>query len=475
MNENSYKPQKAGAPSWVTWIIVPAACFCLLLVLTLLQPTLSGGTTMWSDLEYMSYAGPVLPMTVQGDGKGIQVQRKVNYDFSPYEAGSPACQITDAYTLTNSSGADRTLTLLYPFPGSLQQQENHPVITVNGATVKPDLKFGPCVSAFETIRGREAAQNIRLFRSFTEYETLLADGAYEAAALDAFPVLDQPVIVYRLHDYRYSADTEARDPTLTMSFSMDYSKTIILNYGMDGISDDPETGSCSLQIGGIQYRPQAAEDARHPQDGFVIVLGEDIGQWAIQGYQYMGGKDAPLLEDLGCTVTRYEATLGDVIRELLQREYPYELEGQPALLDLYCGAAAELLTAYGPLSDRPMNRYSHGFLWDVLSSVHSDGRVFYLAFPVAVADGAQVTVEAVLPKEASRDYAGKTKGRDGYDMAANLGSNLTFTSQEAGVSGFGAIEILRQNFGFDLKKGITRVTLDPAQDHYWMEIRRIGE
>ena len=58
-------------------------------------------------------------------------------------------------------------------------------------------------------------------------------------------------------------------------------------------------------------------------------------------------------------------------------------------------------------------------------------------------------------------------------MASRLGSNLTFTEQTASICRFEEIEIITQNFGFDLEQGITNVTLDLNQDHYWMQVRKI--
>ena len=58
-------------------------------------------------------------------------------------------------------------------------------------------------------------------------------------------------------------------------------------------------------------------------------------------------------------------------------------------------------------------------------------------------------------------------------MATTLGSNLTFTEQTASISGYDEIEIISQNFGFDLPGGIIEVVLDSNQDHYWMEIQKV--
>ena len=84
-----------------------------------------------------------------------------------------------------------------------------------------------------------------------------------------------------------------------------------------------------------------------------------------------------------------------------------------------------------------------------------------------------ISVEVVMPKDASIDYVGNDKGKDGFDMATKLGSNLTFTEQTASICRFEEIEIIAQNFGFDLENGITNVPLDLNQDHYWIQVRKV--
>ena len=56
-----------------------------------------------------------------------------------------------------------------------------------------------------------------------------------------------------------------------------------------------------------------------------------------------------------------------------------------------------------------------------------------------------------------------------------MGSNLLFSSQNATLLDRGQIQIVRQNFGFDLEKGINQVELDLAQEHYYLEVRRKNE
>ena len=62
---------------------------------------------------------------------------------------------------------------------------------------------------------------------------------------------------------------------------------------------------------------------------------------------------------------------------------------------------------------------------------------------------------------------------NGYDMVTRLGSNLIFTEQTASLEDRGRIEIVRQNFGFDIENGIDEVELDMEEPHYYLEVRAI--
>ena len=62
---------------------------------------------------------------------------------------------------------------------------------------------------------------------------------------------------------------------------------------------------------------------------------------------------------------------------------------------------------------------------------------------------------------------------NGYDMVTRLGNNLIFTEQTASLEDRGQIEIVRQNFGFDIENGIDEVELDMEEPHYYLEVRAI--
>ena len=56
-------------------------------------------------------------------------------------------------------------------------------------------------------------------------------------------------------------------------------------------------------------------------------------------------------------------------------------------------------------------------------------------------------------------------------MATRLGSNLKFNKLTAELLSYSHIEIVRQNYGFDLTKGISKINLDTSVDFYYLEIK----
>ena len=251
-------PENTGR-AMLTFICVLAAFLLLLVSIGRWFPLRE---TKQGTLTYDVYSGPVMPLTVQGDAAGITASREINFDLSAYAGTAqeflmldPSADVTDAYTLTNASLEDRTLTLLYPVIGSIF---DCPEVTVDGADAALTLHAGPYSGHFDdAISG---GLNLVEARCFADYQDLLADGSYMNAALADFPERDAPVTVYRLHDYVYSRATDAANPTLSMDFRIDPQKTCVFTYGSNGGSRDPATGCCSVRKGGIEYRAYLEEE-----------------------------------------------------------------------------------------------------------------------------------------------------------------------------------------------------------------------
>ena len=110
---------------------------------------------------YMYYAGPVFPLSLEEADDDISSERDIHFDFSSFsgpaetyfsvkinmpvsEVCSPECLVSDSYILSNQTGMDKTLTLLYPFAASLNSSPDvKPVITVDGTPVESECFTGP--------------------------------------------------------------------------------------------------------------------------------------------------------------------------------------------------------------------------------------------------------------------------------------------------------------------------------------------
>ena len=112
----------------------------------------SGGSG--STADFLSYAGPVLPLTTLESGMGLTAQRSLTWDFAPgsYDDGSPrqwGALVTDDYTLTNPTGSDISVTALYPVTGSLAGLGTMtPEVTVNGSAAEVTLYAGGYAGTF---------------------------------------------------------------------------------------------------------------------------------------------------------------------------------------------------------------------------------------------------------------------------------------------------------------------------------------
>ncbi len=189
------KPKKKK--QWVKFTSAIAACLVLAFGVNLLFNELGGnaGGGGDSDLTYMYYTGPVMPLSIRGDSDGITAERNIQFDFSPYHTYQESyeydgevrvydrydseARITDGYILQNESGEDQTVTLLYPFVGYMRDIWAYPTITVNGAEVSAQINPGPYSGGFEGVWGiddPEGTVNVKSLDCFEGYEFLLSNG-----------------------------------------------------------------------------------------------------------------------------------------------------------------------------------------------------------------------------------------------------------------------------------------------------------
>ena len=455
-----------------------------------------GGVGVEDGIRYMHYVGPVLPLTAADGAEGVTVTRSVDYDFAPYRSeqityehngqtysydkSAREAVVTDSYLLTNETGEDQTLTLLYGaelrFNDALDAL---PRITVDGAETETELHAAAYAGVFADGTGRRSETerlNLEEIREWAGYAELLSDGQYQASAFAPLPTLDFPVTVYRVDGYALG-ETDAPNPTLQISFSVTDEHAVVLTYGSNGGSNDFEAGRYTRIVGRVNDLRTAPM--------YLIVSGGDLADYELQGYRSGGANSGEEL-DVSANVTRYETTMQDVLQMVVDqhfgtdqsfqnRAYLYGIEGatvaDAAPREMLYGVAADLLCAYGVFSENPAGRYFFGMLEDTFEAYVMQ-RILYQSFEVTVPAHGSVRVTATMRKSASYDYTGERQRADGYDLATQLGSTLRFTEQRASVSNADLVHILDNSFGFDPDAGITEVQLDLDTAHYWMQVQK---
>lgn len=390
-----------------------------------------------------------------------------------YFSWSDDILVTDSYTLTNHSGEDRTVRVLYPFAGSLQTlDELRPTLTLDGAELEPlALHAGKYTGSFTGAWGSsEADASLNLDSADWEsYRAALSGSDYPESALSGWPDLSGvAVTVYKFADP--VALEEGENPSIRAKFSLDYGKTAVLSYGFSSGRYDREAGT--MERG---YTVPKEGWAGYGAPCYLIVIGEDVTDFSVAGYG-SGGPDAEDAIDFDVTVTRYETDLDSVLREItgtyMFTEWYERLAAGAENYELWYGAFCDCLTAYGPLSGSGVERYATGSLEDL--DFDWMERVFYLEAEITIPAGGSVELTAAMRRPASYDYTcahTDKQGLRGYDLATDLGSVLTCTEQTAVLEDRGRIEIVEQNFGFDPEAGVRAVTLDPAQEHYYLLVR----
>lgn len=455
---------------------------------------------------FMSYAGPVFPLTLGEANDSITAERNITLDFAPWERqwvsneeeaaaleGVTEAErqealeqynewftdggyyrsydhilVTDSYTLNNDSDTDQEVTVYYPFASILEELSKYrPTLTVDGAELDTALTVGSAWSGYSA-------------GSWEDYRTLFSGGDYLETALA--PLRDPasiPVIVYEFTDpYGPAESEEAPNPSIRASMELNYDQTVVLSYGFQGGSFDREAGTMMQD-----FSIPEPEEADYGSTRCLVVLGEDVTGLTTEGYvSGSNDPDTPVLENSGVTVKRYESDLDTIFRTILADALARRMDTEDIMYtDLDFETCYRVILERFYQSGLPENLSEWtgtGCIEDFISESFTMDRVSWVSAQITVPAGGSVTVEASFAKAGSFDYAcahSKNRGVYGYDLVTKLGSNLACTSQTATLEDRGLITIVRQNFGFDLEKGVNTVTLDPAEEHYYLEVKRLTE
>ena len=387
-------------------------------------PSSAGGAE--SSEPFLSYAGPVLPLTT-AEETDLTAQRRLTFVLDQKNKA----RVYDYYTLTNPTDTDITTTLYYPITGQLGNFDQfEPRYDQWYCTPLAGRYAGSFQSALGP--GETGSHNLDEPSTWEAYAAVMERGDLEYA-LSEQAVLDEVVTVYEFTDFTAPTD-EYRAATLAMEFTIDQERTQILTYGFNGSTWNEETGWRQYDF----FVPNGQRRDTNPK--LLVVQGTDLTDYTLQGYED-GGCNIPI-GGVSCTVTRSEMTLEKLIDRLC-RNYLEENENnfsgivntdaRSLPLRLYKQCVKELLTEYGLLSRTPVDRYQFGRLDDLISEALILDRIFYFASPeITIPAGESLDVTVWMDKEASFDFAGSGSSRtgvEGYDFVTTLGSTFAFTQQ----------------------------------------------
>ena len=407
--------------------------------------------------DFQSYRGPVLPMTSLNGAEGVDVDRNVDFDFAPYRdsndystLGKGAAGITDTYILTNTTGETKTLELVYGFQGQfIDHPEAFPSITVDGVMIQPEL--------YPSVDTEELVWNAH---NFDRYSQVLEENDFLSTSLQPSEELDIPVIAYHFTDLAYEGDEVAGFPMLTLRFSLDENTTV-----WTMIVDEFSTEQNGKQR--MMFRIDRGE-------AWVFTVGGTLIDPEFGGNKDYNVTDSSAIDNISYKLETYETPLNDVIQHFAQSYDFWAIEGQ----DTYpnAGGLTPELLVDGTIkrihSMGQQNSSEKIMLIDSLfHKVVTEPRMMYLVFPVELESGQSATVEATYIQEPSLDISGPKHYREGYELATKLGSDLHFANLSSSLSNTALIELGKQNFGFDLEKGITEVILDLQVDRYYLEVK----
>lgn len=452
----------------------------------------SGNGHDGNSSTFMSYAGPVFPLTTVAGGDGLTAQREITYDFGAWGTGYPYSDlpVTDNYTITNPTGEDKTVTLLYPFAANLFELglgKRRPTLTANGVELDAALLAG---QYSRLAVGRPGGlPSLHSPDSWEKYRDLLSDGRYQAGALKDWPDLSgTPVTVYEVTNPWVESGIENKgdgsyNPNIHAEMDLDYGKTTVLSYGFNSGKYDRDSGRMRLGFNAPQPPAEGSpvDPAIYERDRaerrYLIVIGAPLDSFRLVGVSTGEPDSTDYLEwgtEIGADLRQYETDLDSALRTIAEQSDGENYGGADSPdFELYFGLLKDCLLDTGLQLDDPEARYEFTMLEDLYPD--SLQRVFYLEAEVTVPAGGSVTVEAQMIKEASFDYdcsGSKNKGVYGYDLVTKLGTNLSFTAQTAKAVNTDGVEIVRQNFGFDWENGVDTVTLDPSTEHYYLEVRQ---
>lgn len=476
INDEAISDAKRGGTSAKTmWKKIAAVAACLSILLTSIGVAFvnhSGffvGNETVKNGKYDNYSGPILPMTILNDIETIQAKRDIKFKISSdvSELGIN-CLISDNYSLMNKNDSEVSVDFAYPLVGNFQTIFL-PNVKINEKEITYEILSGGYAGKFIGSDGNNnGSLNLKNNNSWIDYKKLLVDKNYIDSSLSYIPNLSQSVVVYKftdiiVEDAKYSA------ATIRTTFNMDKTKSVVFTYGFEG-SGVLENGDTYKDF----FVP-SKNDVFYNTPKYLIVFGEDISNYSLQGYQNSSCNPTDKLENANATVTRYETTMGKVMREIVQIYFEKNSKNiiSPRInFEIFFEEVCRFFSSYSSLGESPKERYEDNRLDDIINEVPTHTRIMWITFNITIPAKTEVDIEIEYLKHGNYSFLNKTDNEIlGYDIATTLGSNINFTQLTATIEMDDNIDIVRQNFGFNHENDNKICELNLNEEYYYLEVK----
>lgn len=429
--------------------------------------------------EYESFAefnpGPLMPVTLAKANSFVTAQRDMTYDFSEVTKQSDGfVAIRDSYEFTNSSDEDQEVTLLYPYLGTIYEMNNgsKPEVKVNGETVLADIQTG-------AYYGKDSfgyEQLLSFAHSTDEMDCIIGDVASHTEVKEVDEELwNKKVLVYEFSDVKCAKDP-AEYGAYAVKFKTDDYKNIYFQ-DIGGVT----------YVDGYLYVGFYVEDVQNGDTPKIIFMdGKEPEDYSEQGYSYMEFFEQYEVDDVSASMTKREAAFGEVFEEVIASNRTAKQWGEERTLSeqeqkLYEGFAAQIVSDValrnakdGDYDD--MSAYFSNSLSDIAYYAYTGTTLFLVKNEVTIPAGGSIRVEYEYLKQGMHELTCPEPDFNdcyGYDNAINMGTNMTFTKQVANIAEQGNIEIIDQNYRFDLAAGRKSVELELDAERYYMIVRML--
>lgn len=413
--------------------------------------------------------GPLMPMTFTSENGDVSADRDITYDFTDSPANGIAT-IVDEYVITNTSGEAQTLTYLYPYTGYRYDiLANKPVVTVDGTATEPVIANG--IYYGNNIYDYTMPYN--QFATTDDYHTLLEEDVAGTAPKADESVMNDMVTVYEYgylyvaeHEYPatlFGVEKEYMDSvyTVNMSLLFEDEQYAYFGYLYEDEDDYKETG---------QFDHKAMLIFKDEVPANITAYSGELTE---ENWDYVP------VEEISIETNVYECTFKELASELVDTElkgtaYADDDAYKALFLDkLMIMISDSVVYRNGANSETEYYLLSLYDLDLLLIEAANPFGFYLLEDTVTVPAGGSVTIRFEYDKIGKywEEPEDMYRGIFGYDNCPNLGTNITFTSQSATIADNGDIEIVEQNYGFDLENNIRNVELELDAERYYMYVR----